>query len=125
MRSSDVDRTLDYFSRHTAVMGRCRLRVWHDEAIVVVTELEQNPGMSVTNAIEDIASLVELVLVKKLDDFLLVEHYPRSTMRGSTYDVVTFTGRQKAGPLVGPAWAPLPDELRRDLREAVDGVAVD
>ena len=65
--------------------GRCRVRIYRpdlpvegsaarDEAVVICTELEGNPGMSVTNAAERIAA--EVISFHRLPTPLIwVEHY--------------------------------------------------
>lgn len=125
MQAPDLDRRLRYTPRWTIAEGECRLRIWFDERIVLVTELEDNPGASVTNAIEVIAEAVERVIDQPIDRFLLVEHYERTAMRGSTYDRVSFSGRLSDRTLVGPAWAPLTPATAKILREAVEGLDVD
>ena len=55
--------------------GTCRLRVWQEEgsaSIVLFTELEDNPGSSITNAIERVAweafNLLETARVRHTSD---------------------------------------------------------
>lgn len=85
--------------------GECRLRLWRvvDDSygngkayVAVVTELDDNPGASVTNSAESIyAALCEALAdeygVDERTTVRLIEHYPRgSVARTDTYDEVTF-----------------------------------
>lgn len=83
----------------------CRLRVFEPKGkpVVVVTELDDNPGTSVTNFAEELATDVG-ELLEQPTDMVWIEHYPE---RGPAYrrlpesfDRVTFawTGRHFAGP---------------------------
>jgi hypothetical protein len=74
------------------------LRVFEQHGVapvVIVGELSDNPGSSVTNSIERIAKLVRTALPPGRD-LLLVEHYPPVTglgRREATFDLVSFAGR--------------------------------
>lgn len=110
----DVDRTIRYTTRFNRTVGTCRMRAWLDEHTVVVTELPDNEGMSVTNAAEHVAEVVEAVLaVRFIDDgstyaplFRLVEHYEATTHSGMSLSLVTFAGRDHGRP-DAPSWRPL------------------
>lgn len=106
----DLDRRIRYTPRWQRREGVARLRVFHGEQVAVVTELDDNPGMSVTNAAEAVAQVVEDLLGVRFAPhptlmvpvtWTLVEHYPRSQARLS---VVTFAGRDGEGRLEGPTW---------------------
>ena len=115
----------------TPQRGRCRVRIYRpdlteegsgarDEAVVICTELRDNPGQSVTNAAERIAG--EVISFHRLPTPLVwVEHYEDGA-RGTpedphTFDLVTFESyevedlgaymgekRQRIGE---PSWQPL------------------
>lgn len=109
MRAPDVDRLLRYSTPWNATTGLCRLRVWWRERTIVVTELDDNPGMSITNAIEYVAEAVEATLGVQLDVDdapALIEHYPAAYHRGPTIDRVFFGGRNRDGRLERPYWRP-------------------
>lgn len=110
MISPDLDRQVRYTPRWQRREGVARLRVFHGEHVAVLTELDDNPGMSVTNAVEEAAQVVEDLLGVRFAEhptlmvpvtWSLVEHYERSEARLS---VVTFSGRDAEGRLEGPTW---------------------
>lgn len=123
-----LDRPLDYTARWLRIHGRCRLRLFEAERIAVVTELADNRGPSVTNAIESIAGAIEALVpgVRFADDpasplpasWQLVEHYERSCAP-HTLDLVRFRGRDAEGQLVGPSWMAIRAGEMPWLREAV------
>ncbi len=111
--------------------GRCRVRIYRpdlteegsgarDEAVVICTELRDNPGQSVTNAAERIAG--EVISFHRLPTPLVwVEHYEDGA-RGTpedphTFDLVVFASYEveDLGAYMGeerkrigePSWQPL------------------
>jgi len=113
--------------------GRCRVRIYRpdlpeakpgsaarDEAVVICTELQDNPGMSVTNSAERIAG--EVISFHRLPAPLVwIEHY-QDGARGTkedphTFDLVTFSSYEveDLGSYMGeerkrigePSWKPL------------------
>lgn len=70
--------------------GVCRLAVFRDATrfLCVVSELDDNPGMSVTNAAEAINDKLRR---EYGDDVVQIEHYPRG-IRPHSFDLVTVTG---------------------------------
>jgi hypothetical protein len=127
--------------------GCCRVRIYRpflseedsaarDEAVVICTELPNNPGMSVTNAAERIAG--EVISFHRLPTPLVwVEHYEDGA-RGSeatedphTFDLVTFSSYEveDLGAYLGeerkrigePSWQP----LDRATVEALIGESLD
>ena len=119
--------------------GRCRVRVYipedeRDAAVVICTELRNNPGQSITNAIERIASEV-LTFNRLATPVVWIEHNEDGA-RGTpedphTFDPVTFGSYKVEGPgrymdegerRVGePSWKP----LDRATVEALVGEALD
>jgi hypothetical protein len=111
--------------------GRCRIRIYRpdlpvegsaarDEAVVICTELPDNPGMSITQAAERIAG--EVISFHRLPTPLVwVGHYEdgaRGTPQDShTFDLVTFSSYEGEylGAYLGeerkrigePSWKPL------------------
>lgn len=86
---------------------RTRLRTWlHPLKIAMLSELDDNPGPSVTNAAEDIWSHVEHLLGVDLLDgrWSAIEHYDHGGCK-PTYDLVLFSGRHN-GRLSGVQWRP-------------------
>src|SRR5690348_15423639 len=61
------------------IPGRCRIRVYGRQGslpLVIATELADNPGPSITNAVEALAEQVwRTLLPHAREGFLWVEHY--------------------------------------------------
>jgi hypothetical protein len=119
--------------------GRCRVRIYlpeeeHDAPVVVCTELPSNEGMSITNAVEQIAA--EVIHAHRLPTPLVwIEHYEYGA-RGTpddpaTFDLVTFASYEveNLGSYLGeerkrigePSWKP----LTRYMVEALVGTELD
>lgn len=86
LRQSDYDQPLDFKGFHGG-SAQCGIRIWTDgpklglaptRYIVMMTELADNPGLSVTNGVEIIAAEVLRTLLPKADPETIVwiEHYP-------------------------------------------------
>jgi hypothetical protein len=83
--------------------GRCRLRIFvpdaegermGDAAVVVCSELPDNPGESVTERAEDLAAEVLALYGEALPGFpVFVEHWPPEATDGETetWDLVVFS----------------------------------
>jgi hypothetical protein len=96
--------------------AKCLVRIWDGvEAIVVIlTELPANPGRSVTNACEDIATSLVQDFGINPQHTRFIEHYPeektmhygREHVREETFDEIFFTwdSRNRADK---PHWKPL------------------
>lgn len=121
--------TEDYihaFRGPAGARSACRVRLYmpsgEDEAfgdapVVIVSEIANNPGISVTNAIEQMAAEVMNALTPTSVP-VLVEHYPPEATGGSeeTFDLVVFAheeiwevmrgGIRRTG-LGPPTWKPL------------------
>lgn len=105
--------------RNPADRGRCVVRIWDSvEAVVVMlTELPDNPGMSVTNACEDIATQIVQDFGINPHRTRFIEHYPeektvvygKEHVRKETFDEIFFTWdvRNQADE---PHWKPLAKE---------------
>lgn len=99
--------------------GRCQIDIWPltisplHEGLIVVTELPDNPGPSITNSIEIIAEKIEQDLLHwPLIAYRLVEHYwPRGHLP-ETFDLVDLT-RSVDHPSwwVNPRWTHLDPDL--------------
>ncbi len=76
--------------------GRCRIRIYHpdearDAVVVICTELANNPGMSVTNAVRRVAT--EVIETHRLPTPLVwIEHHPPATTDGhmEVFELVLF-----------------------------------
>lgn len=108
MTQPDLDRPVRYSARAFGNEGEARMRVWHGQSVAMLTELESNPGASITNAAEDawaaVAGVVDLRILHP--SWRLVEHYPANAHRSDALDVVTFAGLDAAGRPRGVSWCP-------------------
>lgn len=105
---------ITYKVPYNSAEGLCGVSVFQaaqDMAIVVLTEFQQNPGMSVTNAVDVIATKVRKAFVNAVrpENIIWVERNESgsrvSGMLGETFDLVTlsWTGNEYAAP----HWRPL------------------
>lgn len=74
--------------------------------VIILTEPENNPGMSVTNGVEKIATQVLRQNSLHHLDAVFVEHYPKSAMhpKGETWDLVTLTWDCQGNAYRSPEW---------------------
>lgn len=99
-----IDTVLHYRNPVLHTPARCGLRLLQSDAgaLVILTELPDNPGMSVTNASEEIASLVATRYDLDPASTTWIEHYPPrpGIDRAETYDEITYTwtGRTASAP---------------------------
>lgn len=101
------------------VRARCLVRIWDSvvATVVMLTELPNNPGMSVTNACEDIATRIVQDFGINPQHTRFIEHYPeektvvygKEHIRKETFDEVFFTwdSRNRADE---PHWKSLTKE---------------
>ena len=109
--------TEDYihaFRGSSGVRSACRVRLYMpaeadetlgDAPVVIVSELANNPGTSVTNAIEQIAAEVMDALTPTSVP-VFVEHYPTESTGGSeeTLDLVVFAHDEVRDVMRGGIW---------------------
>ena len=86
------------FTAATGATATCGLHIVREgtQLVVVLTELPDNPGMSVTNAAEEIASQVRREFGLDPDQTRWIEHYPeryyhvhgRTLRDPATYDEI-------------------------------------
>lgn len=83
--------------------------VHSDTVVVVITDLPHNPGMSVTNAIEDIASMVKARYLADLPAEMIrwIEHTPPRNGSDRAFDEVRFNFFGN-GRYSHPVWTRLP-----------------
>lgn len=125
-----MKKTLDQTFPYRGYFGcesRCRLRVWQEDGkppVVLFTELDENPGTSITNVIEDIAWEAFKLLERPECGIQVIEHYrDRGIVRGKPmykeeFDVVTFT--QIASGFDDPCWRRISkEEMERIIDEAL------
>lgn len=99
------------FPHQTPNRGRCRVRIFEPEAggdhhLVVLSELPDNTGQSVTNAIEQVAGEVLLANVLPSTETVVIEHYPAEAHppEKETFDLVTFSTRDPEPVLRAGEW---------------------
>ncbi len=120
------DGTLWYRGYH-GCRSKCRLRLFQASEpggppVALATELEDNPGTSITNRIEHIASLAFQLLERPPAGFLLIEHYQDRALIGGRprlkehFDQVLLT---RSGPsFTDPHWRPL---SRAEVEQRIGG----
>lgn len=126
-----IDTILSYRPWGQGIEARCRARIFRREdgrAAVIVTELPDNPGMSVTNAAEWIATTLLHRYDLDPNDTIWIEHYPDrhppgmegERMFDETFDLIRFRwedeGRHRAPMRLSP-WARTPDWRHLDREE--------
>lgn len=94
--------------------GICRVRLFlgkEGALYVVLTELDENPSTSVTNAVESIYA--QLCAAKKIPpQSKIIEHYPPSRISPQTFDLVTLEGGGQ------PVWRSISRKTAEALLEA-------
>ena len=105
--------------------GFCRLRIYAADAatVVVISELAENPGVSVTNAAAALATEIARIYDLETVTTFWVEHYGAFSYTASggdeTFDLVTFTWRNRTASNV--QWKRLTaDELHAMLPDGVE-----
>lgn len=111
--------------------SRCRLRVYRPEGkppvIIASEEEDQNPGTSITNMAEEIATDVCRIYGLAHEPFIWIEHYDDrgdpakrrglgdafGRVSGESFDVVMFLRRGTR--LSGPEWCPITKAEVEDL----------
>jgi hypothetical protein len=93
--------------------ARCRVRIYlpgddHDALVVVCSELPNNPGGSITNSVETIASGV-IRANELFTPLVWIEHWPEETTEGNeTFELVVFSSHEvvERAPYLGEtrAW---------------------
>ena len=89
--------------------------------LAIATELDDNPGVSVTNFAEHLATQVCLDLQIDPMKLVWVEHYPdagkRTYLDPAHWDAATFTFDRLHGHFHRPAWFRVPDPQLRAMRQ--------
>ena len=113
-------KTLDMILRYRGYHGcpsMCRIRVYEVEGdptvspVLIATELDSNPGTSVTNRIEVIATEVYRLLERPEAGLTVIEHYARNTIAPERFALVTVVC-EKGKSFITPRWRHLtPGEI--------------
>ena len=95
-------------------LSRCRLRVYEESGtppVVIVTERDDNPGTSITNRAEYLATAVWQMLERPEAGMVWIEHYEDRALIGGKplfkekFDSVTFTSTSRG--FSDPRWKPI------------------
>ena len=104
--------------------GFCRLRIYGANVgtVIVLSELAENLGVSVTNAAAALATEIARIYQLDPDTTFWIEHYGAFSYKGGdcdeTFDLVTFTWRNRTAS--NAEWQRLnSDQLHKLLRESV------
>jgi len=113
-----------YAPRRSGIEARCEVairrsgRLQHSGAVVMLTELPGNPGMSVTNAFEYIATQVLRQNRLHPGRVIWIEHYPeRGRDLPETFDLVTLEWSEEPDGWTAshPDWQRISGELVAEL----------
>jgi hypothetical protein len=128
-RATPMHLASDYIHPYKDAAGRparCRVRIYlpddlHDAPVVICSELPNDPGGSITNAVEVIAARV--IRANELPTPLVwTEHWPKDTTEGGaeTFDLVTFSNYEvtESAPYLGETRAWIGDATWKRLNRA-------
>lgn len=113
------------YSGFGGIDSQCGIRALrlYDRTTVVLSELADNPGTSVTNRAELIATqlLADKVVVAKPAELRFIEHYPpgRGISRSETFDWVEFDYDRAGRCFEKLRWRRLTSSELEDLRAAM------
>ncbi len=109
--------------------SRCRIRIFRREGrppvVIASDEADANPGTSITNAAEELATDVARVYGLAGEPFVWIEHYddranPTAARlrtfgsdKGESFDLVEF--RAQGTTLRSPEWTPIPKSEVQEL----------
>lgn len=107
------DYTLEWCPSGTRIYSRCQVQLFQsvrsrsdrEEVVIIITELSNNPGRSITNGAEQIASLILLQHNLKAFNVKFIEHYIRKAPEPDTWDLLSFN-IVRGQLIAGPRWAP-------------------
>ncbi len=120
--SAIVDEVYEYRGYH-GCDSRCRIRIYRSQSklpvIIATEEVGQNPGTSITNMAEQIATDVSRIYRLAHEPFVWIEHYDDRSdpialkygirrTKGESFDRVEF--RRRGTELSEPDWRPISKE---------------
>lgn len=112
-----VEDTLDLFAYRANQDGVCfieRVNLPDGRVVVCCVEAAGNPGSSITNSAERIATQVCDRFDIKLEELVWLEHYP--DLAPLEWDRVSFSRTSTGGPLQAPVWTPMTEAMWSDLK---------
>ena len=82
-----ADTVMHYIPTPTGRKAKCRVRHYRYQGVdvLIATELDDNPGMSITNAAEDVFRTAATMFGVNLDKAICIEHYAKPI---DTFDLV-------------------------------------
>lgn len=98
------------FKSHNGHDGVCRIELinlTNGRTAVICEEIDENPGISVTNAVEDIAFQVCEQFDVDPQTLVWIEHYETSFLAEGEWDLVDFGVRPPEAYFGQPEWKPL------------------
>jgi hypothetical protein len=105
-REMIVDHTLLYYREAGGPRSVCQARVWSrmsEPLIVLLSDLPQNTGPTVTNAIEAVARRLWQFLERPVCAYVLFQHHP-----GPPEDFEHVLFKQEESRFSEPQWTPVP-----------------
>ncbi len=92
-----------------------RINLLDDRVVVICEEIDGNPGMSVTNAIEYIAFQICEQFNINPKQLVLIEHYDTWYCNEDEWNLVIFKKMPPESNFQGPEWKPMTNEDWRSL----------
>jgi hypothetical protein len=89
--------------------------------VFVATELPDNPGTSVTNYVEHLATAMRSQYGLMPAELIWIEHYPESKHRKEVFDLVRFLGME-GDSFRSPVWTRITEQAVEDLIAGVRNV---
>ena len=112
--ATGTEKKLDFFLVYSlpngSQEGTCRVEIWQGKPhIVVLTELADNPGMSITNACEHICShIVDNHGLQNIPVIWIEHYFYEDGRKNETFDLVVFPiSNNLQGHFNPPGWRPL------------------
>lgn len=112
-----VEDRLDLFAYEANQNGVClieRIDLPDGRVVICCIEADGNPGSSITNSAERIATQVCARFDIAADNLVWLEHYPHVSPQ--EWDWVQFSHDPETGVFSGPKWTPMDADLWRSLR---------
>lgn len=105
-----IDQIYHYQPQWSATQAHCQLQIWQasETHLVMFTELPDNPGISVTNYSENLATLIRRAYGLDVDNTIWLEHYPppklRNRISAKEYDLITYRWDLRTLTASDPNW---------------------
>lgn len=116
----DDDFTFDYHGHYNcrSVCGIQVLKIDNSQKVMILaTELKNNPGTSITNAAENVATEVMRMLNMQYDNMIWIEHYENENEE-DTFDYVRFECGSRDS-LSNPEWIACNETIVDIIKKAI------